>query len=66
MLAVTKCYCEFKNGFGDRSGILCKRNDIFEKALFCGPESFCTGPSIEQVATNGTSTLCKEGKIIIC
>ena len=56
-----KCHCEFKYGFGTKSGILCKRNATFEKALLCGSKSFCTGPSSEQDAANGTSVMCTQG-----
>ena len=66
MLVVSKCHCEFKNGGGEKSGILCERNGVFEKALLCGPDSVCIGPSWEQDATNGTNTLCKQGMIIVC
>ena len=65
MLVVSKCHCEFKNGGGEKSGILCERNGIFEKALICGLESVCTGPFSEQDAINETDALCKQGKIII-
>ena len=62
----SKCYCEFKYGFGEKSGILCKRNGTFEKVLLCGSKSFCTGPSSKQDATKGTSVMCTQepGKII--
>ena len=66
MLVVSKCHCEFKNGGNKKSGILCERNGIFEKALLCGPEGVCTGPFHEQDARNGTDTLCKLGKLVIC
>lgn len=66
MLVVSKCYCEFKNGGGEKNGILCERRGIFEKALLCGSNHFCTGPSSEQDATNGFDTLCEQGEIIIC
>ena len=61
MLAEKKCYCEFEDGFGEKSGILCKRNDTFERALLCGLKSFCKGPSNEQEAVIGTSTMCTQG-----
>ena len=64
MLIEKKCYCEFKNGYGEKSGILCERNGTFEKALLCGLTSYCTGPSSEQDAANGTSAMCTQGKII--
>ena len=66
MLVESKCYCEFKNGVGEKSGILCERTGIFEKALLCGPDSICTGPFSEQDAINETDALCKQGMIIIC
>lgn len=61
MLVVKKCHCEFKYGFGKKSGILCERNGTFKKALLCGISSFCTGPSNEQEAAIGTSALCTHG-----
>ena len=65
MLAEKKCYCEFEDGFGEKSGILCKTNGTFEKALLCGSNSFCMGPSHEQEASVGTSEMCKgPGKIM--
>ena len=61
ILIEKKCHCEFKYGFGTKSGILCKRNDTFERALLCGLKSFCKGPSNEQEAVIGTSTMCTQG-----
>ena len=61
-----KCYCEFQNGSGQKSGILCKRNGSFQKALLCGldPENpqICSGPSTKEYAVNATTALCKSGK----
>ena len=56
-----KCHCEFKYGFDEKGGILCKTNGTFEKALLCGSNSFCTGPSNEQEAAFGTSEMCTQG-----
>lgn len=56
-----RCYCEFQNGGGNDSGILCERKGIFQKALLCGIESVCVGPYTKESAVNGTSTLCKKG-----
>ena len=57
-----KCFCESHNGFGENSGILCKRNDTFQKALLCGLDQVCSGPSTEMDAVNGTSGLCIQGR----
>ena len=71
MLAESKCYCEFENGYHENSGILCEKNGTFQKAIVCGSKAFCTGPSSEQDAANGTSGMCTSnmeqvpGKVII-
>ena len=63
MSGTIKCHCEFPQGFGEKSGILCETNGKFLKALLCGPESFCVGPSTKEHAVNGTNSLCKNGNI---
>ena len=57
-----KCFCESHNGQGENSGILCMRNDTFQKALLCGLDQICSGPSTERDAVNETSGLCKQGR----
>ena len=57
-----KCICEYQNGQGRNSGILCERNGKFQKALLCGLDQTCSGPSKEEVALNGTLGLCKKGR----
>ena len=58
----TKCYCEYQNGRGNNNGILCERNGTFQKALLCGGDQICSGPSTEEDAVSGTVGLCKQGK----
>ena len=57
----TKCFCEHHNGKGKNSGILCERDTTFQKALLCGLDQICSGPSTEGEAVNGTSGLCQQG-----
>ena len=57
-----KCFCEYHNGQGSNSGILCERNGTFQKALLCGKDQICSGPSTEEDAVNEPSGLCKQGK----
>ena len=57
-----KCFCEYFNGQGENSGILCNRNGTYQKALICGIEQICSGPSTEEDASYGMGGLCKQGK----
>ena len=57
-----KCFCEYHNGQGENSGVLCNRNGTYQKALKCGLEQSCLGPSTKKNAVNGTGGLCKQGK----
>ena len=61
-----ECFCEFHNGQGENGGILCKRNDTFQKALLCGLDQICAGPSTERDAVNGTTGLCTQGRKYHC
>ena len=59
---MNKCFCEYHNGQGNDNGILCERNGTFQKALLCGENKSCSGPSTEEDAVNGTIGLCKQGR----
>ena len=60
-LAKSNCYCEIPNGFGTNSGIICERSGTFQKALLCGLDTFCSGPSTKKDADIEMINFCKIG-----
>ena len=59
---MNKCFCEYHNGQGIDNGILCERNGTFQRALTCGEDQSCSGPTKEEDAVNGTIGLCTKGR----
>lgn len=69
-----KCYCQHKNGRGERSGIMCGLVEIINGTLFgdftdisqCNGNEWCTGPSSKdesiQGLNYGTDVLCTKGR----
>ena len=41
------CFCEYKNGFGNKNKIICTENGSVVKNASCGANSGCTGPTAE-------------------
>ena len=52
--AEVRCFCKYQNGGAGRNGIMCERRGIFEEITSCFGNEFCTGPSSEETAVNGT------------
>ena len=43
---------------------MCEKNGAFIKSTTCLKNEFCTGPSSEEEALNGTRTFCIQGNLI--
>ena len=58
-----KCYCEHKNGRGEKNGIMCGMGPYFRKTETCSSNEWCTGPSNQHDSAPWDYNLCTEGKI---
>ena len=59
------CFCEYKNGFGNKNKIICTENGSVVKNASCGANSGCTGPTAEYQGVMHEQLLCTKGIYIL-
>ena len=63
-LTAQKCYCEHKNGGGEKNGWLCGTKGESDPMWSCAMEEWCIGPFTMQTATANYKKLCLHGRIL--
>ena len=54
------CFCEYSNGFGVKSGMLCERNGSHQLVTQCPQDHWCTGISNNSSQVVNAMDLCEK------